>query len=486
MPPLTPLATLRERLVRLGYHAPVHASFLAAERGTPEERLAQAMEATDDGRPLATALRLFMLGVPVVRSEAAACIGAELVAALVERGLLRAEGESMRAAFAVVFVGEAAAAQDFVAWREADEQEDFVAPIAGATRILSLFAVPTPGGRGRLLEIGTGQGFPVAVAAAQARVAVATDISPRALLCAGMTAELNGRANIERREGSLFEPLRPDGETFDTIISNPPFVITPTGVTSALSSGGGDAEFTERVVRGVPRFLAEGGFATILGNWGHGPEWAAPVRAWVEGTGCDALAFQIRQETPRSYAQAWRREMRILRPFREPPSADSWRAMFEERGIAGISFGMVVLRRRAGANWFVAQQRTTAGVQAGAGAQLRRLFDSRTRLEQAATPMDLLTVPAKLCPSVELAGRPSPRGRAEWSLTDGTLRQTEGWPEPIAVDAGALAVLFGCDGRRPLRAVIAGVAEAWRTSPQGLERMLAKVMPRWFELGYLY
>ncbi|MBX3390266.1 MAG: methyltransferase domain-containing protein [Phycisphaeraceae bacterium] len=479
-----PLAALRERLVRLEFHVRGRVGFLNSERGTPEQRLENLLEATDDGAPISTALRLFTLGVPVSTAQAAASVGPELVPALVEAGLLRREGDRVRSTAAISFVGEIAAAEDFTPHRPEDDVDDFVAPIALGSRILSLFSVPKPGGGGRLLEIGTGQGYPITAASPAFRSAIGTDISPRAIECARITAQLNGRGNIEFRQGNLFEPLDPKSDVFDSIMVNPPYVIVPTDDTGAVA--GGDATLTEQIVRGIPPFLAEGGFATVLGNWGHAGEadWAHPVRDWVQGSGCDAMVIRFRTESPHAYVQTWRRELRTLRPFREPAPVASWLEMFRSMGVGAITLGLIVLGRRAGRNWFHELTRNTAGIQPGAGAQLRRVFAARTRLFNTASPADLLAQPAQLAPC-ELSGRPMPRGPGEWGVFNGTLRQTEGWPEPVAVDPLALAILMGTTSRKPLHAVTAAAAEAKGMSPSYAQEMIRNHVSRWFELGYL-
>jgi hypothetical protein len=479
-----PLAALRERLVRLEFHVRGHVGFLNSERGTPEQRLTNLLEATDGGEPISTALRLFTIGVPVSTAEAAASVGPELVPALIETGLLRSEGDRVRSTAAISFAGEIAAAEDFTPHRPEDDVEDFVAPIALGSRILSLFTVPKPGGGGRLLEIGTGQGYPITAASPAFRSAIGTDISPRAIECARITAQLNGRGNIEFRQGNLFEPLDAKSEVFDSIIVNPPYVIVPTDGTGAVA--GGDATLTERIVRGMPHFLAEGGFATVLGNWGHADEgdWAAPVRNWVEGSGCDAMVIRFRTESPLAYVQTWRRELRTLRPFREPAQVASWLAMFRSMGVGAITLGLIVLGRRAGKNWFHELTRNTAGIQPGAGAQLRRVFAARTRLSEAVSPAELLARPAQLAPC-ELSGRPMPKGPGEWGVFNGTLRQTEGWPEPVAVDPLSLAVLMGATSQDPRRAVTAAGAGAKGMSQNHAQGMILNHVTRWFELGYL-
>jgi hypothetical protein len=488
----TTLPQLRDRLVAIGYHLPVHAAHLAAERGTPGERLERALEHTADATPLATTLRLFTIGVPVNASAAREAIGSDLTASLVECRLLAgADADGLRSNFAVAFSGEAAVVQDFIASEPAQEQDDFVTPVAGATRILSTLTVPVPGGRA--LEIGTGQGLPIVFASQWAKAAVGTDISERSLRCAAFTAALNNRGNVELRRGSLLDPVKP-GEMFDSVLCNPPFVLSPTGATEALvgaSAAGSGASFTERVVRGAPAVMADKGFAVILGNWGHASEddWSEPVRAWVAGSGCDAMALQIRRDTPHSYASNWRREMRLLQPFREPAPLDAWLDVFAGMNASVLTFGAIVLRRRAGAgaasHWFHAEPRSTAGMQPGAGEQIRRWFDGRTRLAEAGSPAKLLDSSPRFTDAAELSGRPAVQGSGSAGLTAGTLMQRQGWPEAMRVDPVPLAVLCGCDGRKTLRQAIATAAAPHKMNAQGLERMLTPSIARWFEMGYL-
>jgi Methylase of polypeptide chain release factors len=75
------------------------------------------------------------------------------------------------------------------------------------------------------LDMGTGSGVQALLASRHAGRVVATDINPRALNLTAFNALLNGVGNIECRQGSFYEAV--DGETFDFISTNPPFVISP-------------------------------------------------------------------------------------------------------------------------------------------------------------------------------------------------------------------------------------------------------------------
>ena len=100
---------------------------------------------------------------------------------------------------------------------------------------------------GALLDLCTGSGciaISVALARPDARV-VATELSPAALAVARENATALG-AKVEFLEGDLDGPI-PEGERFDVIVSNPPYV--PTGEIAGLS----------REVRKEPRMALDGG-----------------------------------------------------------------------------------------------------------------------------------------------------------------------------------------------------------------------------------
>jgi len=88
---------------------------------------------------------------------------------------------------------------------------------------LALERIPETGSM-RILELGTGSGA-IALAIAGHRPCceiLATDSSEAALAVAALNMEQQGFENIKLRQGNWFENL--EGEVFDLIISNPPYV----------------------------------------------------------------------------------------------------------------------------------------------------------------------------------------------------------------------------------------------------------------------
>lgn len=216
----------------------------------------------------------------------------------------------------------------------------------------------------RALDLGTGCGIQAFHLLGHARHVVATDISDRALAFTRFNLLLNAdtlkidperpEARIELRKGSLLEPV--EGERFDLVVSNPPFVITPRAVGERAEDqftyrdGGlpGD-QLVAGLVAGIGDVLAEGGTAQMLGNWEvpAGAAWHERVRAWVP-EGIDAWVLEREEVGPGQYAETWLADASQQRePGAYEDSYAAYLADFAARGTAAIGFGAIWLRRTA-------------------------------------------------------------------------------------------------------------------------------------------
>lgn len=117
-----------------------------------------------------------------------------------------------------------------------------------------------------VLELGTGSGA-VAIAAAQggARSVTVVDVSRRALVTATLNAQLNG-VRVIARLGDLFAPVA--GQCFDLIVSNPPYVPSPSipsrGASRAWAGGADGRIVLERICARVTDHLCPGGAVLLL------------------------------------------------------------------------------------------------------------------------------------------------------------------------------------------------------------------------------
>ncbi|MGH9842235.1 MAG: methyltransferase [Blastocatellia bacterium] len=120
----------------------------------------------------------------------------------------------------------------------------------------------------KALEIGLGSGVLSigAVKAGAARV-TALEINPRAKNTAGFNIVLNGledRIAIIDGSDDIFQPVK--GQTFDYIISNPPFEPTPPDVDYFYHSAAGlyGLDFIEKIFQAVDDYLTADGHLQIV------------------------------------------------------------------------------------------------------------------------------------------------------------------------------------------------------------------------------
>jgi len=171
------------------------------------------------------------------------------------------------------------------------------------------------------------------------------------LAFARFTWELNqGRdPRLDLRQGSLLEPVA--GDSFDLVVSNPPFVITPRRAdvpAYEYRDGGlvGDA-LVESVVTTVGSVVAPGGVVQMLGNWEHrrDQDWRERLTGWLNRSGLEGWVVQREVQDAAEYAETWIRDGGT----RPGPDYDglyrAWLEDFETRGVEAVGFGLITLRR---------------------------------------------------------------------------------------------------------------------------------------------
>ncbi|WOF23054.1 methyltransferase [Microbacterium betulae] len=366
--------------------------------------------------------------------------------------------------------------------------EDHVLGVGGASLTLAGLQLPTPAAA--VLDLGTGCGVQALRARRYGESVVATDVSRRALRFAELNAALNGVEAIETREGSLFEPVR--GETFDRIVSNPPFVITPRakGVPAyEYRDGGlvGDA-LVQQVVTGVGGHLKPGGVAQFLGNWEtkNGLAGLDRVRAWVEASDAplDAWIVEREQLDPVAYAEMWIRDGGT-----SPGSAahdallDAWLDDFADRGVTAIGFGYVLLRRAEGAPTLARYESVSQPIpsEGGLGAHLAAALAAHDRvagLDEAG----LLAAHLKAAPDVTEARHHLP-GAADPSVIE--LRQGGGFGRSAPADPALAALVGACDGELSIGQIVGAIAQLMEVDERTLRSGLLPAVRELLVDGFL-
>ncbi len=321
-----------------------------AQRALMRNQSTPARRRTLDGSPLSTLTRLFSLQVPVSRAEADRALPG-LVDAMSVAGMLEGSVGEVNARVDIRPYGD----EDHDWWIVCDltpgldgtgrsVDAEHVLGISEASSSLAQLTIRED--IGSALDLGTGCGVQALHLASHARRVVATDVNPRALHMARLTAALNA-VDIEVRDGSLFAPVH--GETFDLIATNPPFVVSPATGTRLIyrDSGLPGDEIVRRVVTQAPEHLNDGGWCQVLANWIHraGEPWQDRIAGWLEPNGVDAWVLQREVADLPTYVEMWLADAGLQNAPDYVERYDTWLSWFDDQGIEAIGFGWLSLHK---------------------------------------------------------------------------------------------------------------------------------------------
>jgi SAM-dependent methyltransferase len=440
-------------------------------------KLAPLLRRTAGRTPLETLVRLFILGVRVGTDQAPAALGPD-VEWWVEGGLLRREADEVEATVQLRCYQGLIVAFDFHRRGGAPLAPDYVMGISASSLTLAGLTIRQPSRS--TLDLGAGNGFQAFLAAQHSERVVATDRNPRAVAMAAFNVDLNELGAVKCREGDLFEPVA--GETFDLIVSNPPFIVSPDNVFYFLHSGMSGDEVCRTIAGHAPRHLNDGGYCQFLANWTSvaGEDWRDRLAGWFDGTGCDGLVLRRGSTGPDEYAATWI-ETEADADFDR--SFDAWMDYYDGLGVESIDSGLVTMRRRSGANWFRAED-SPETMTFPAGADLVARFTAEDFL--AAHPSDeaLLATRFRLGPDVRLEQQLAP-AEGGWAMVGSQVRRTQGLHWSGGVDLDGAILLGSCDGTLPMASLLAGLAESLGSDAEELRSSWPATVRRLVACGFL-
>nr|WP_294691778.1 methyltransferase [uncultured Friedmanniella sp.] len=428
--------------------------------------------------PLAVLTMLWLLQRPVPAPALEAALPG-LVEPLTAAGVLTRDGEQLRAE---VDVRPYASDDGASGWVVSDLspnldtevrpiRPDFVLGVSSASTTLAQLTLRRP--VGRALDLGTGCGVQSLHLARHADAVTATDLNPRALQLAGLTARLNG-LEVDLRLGSLYQPVV--GESFDLITTNPPYVMSPPRSDAerlAYREGSWTSDgLVEQVVREGVGHLAPDGTLQVLANWAHvrGQDWTDRVHGWIAGSGCDAHVVQREVLDVHEYAELWLADAGLAGSPDYLHRYAEWLDYFEALGIEAVGMGWLLLHR-AGRDvphvriedWpYAVEQPLAPALEAGlAAVSLERSLDDAALLARRwVLSEDVLE---------ETTGVP---GAADPQHI--VLRQQRGFRRATETGTALAGVLGACDGELGLGQIVASVAALLEVDPTALT---AEVVP---------
>jgi methylase of polypeptide subunit release factors len=451
-------ASIRAVLDAAGYGSGRIDELIGADLTPLGQRAVPVVVQRTRGRsPLDTLVRLFQAGVAVPRRDADAATRGQ-TEQWQAWGLLTLDGGEARATVQLGCHGDLVLATDWgPATPSVATPPDYVMGFSPSTLTLARLTVREPARA--TLDLGTGSGLQALLAARHSERVVATDLNPRAVRMATFNAALNGReATIECRHGDLLAPLH-SGEVFDSIVSNPPFVVGP-GSPHLFMSGGREADgVCAAIARDAPRHLAAGGWCQFLANWAvqRDQDWRERLQPWFEGNGCDVWVIRRERQPVDEYAALWI-ETDTDDPADYAAHFDGWMRWYAQRGIESIDYGLVTMRRRTdgSATGRIRCDDVRGGWDSADGAEIAAAFTRHDWLD--ATGDDaLLGARLRAAEGVRLR-RELLVVRGEWVPVAAQLRIEGGIDDAGGIDPHGELVVAGCDGATPLHVLIDGLA----------------------------
>ncbi|OII61685.1 methyltransferase [Streptomyces sp. CC77] len=469
-------------LDRLG--APAYAA-LARSETVP------ALRATRGTGPLDSLVRLFLLQRSVPLEQAKAAL--PLDEALADGWLVRdgdGAAETVRATVDVRPYGGPQGQDWYIvsdlgcavggAGGAGGRGEGVVLGVGGASTTLAGLTVRTP--VASALDVGTGSGIQALHAAQHATRVTATDLNPRALVFTRLTLALSDAPEAELHTGSLYEPV--GARTYDLIVSNPPFVISPGARLTYRDGGMSGDDLCRTLVQQAGERLNEGGYAQFLANWEHveGEDWKERVRSWVP-RGCDAWIIQREFQDVTQYAELWLRDAGDHRALPEEYAAryEEWLDAFEARRTRAIGFGWITLRKAAAERPSIVVEEWPHPVEQPLGDTVVAHFarqDYLRRRDDAALLADRFV----LAPEVvqEQVGRPGAEDPEHV-----ILRQNRGMRRATRVDTVGAGFAGVCDGSLTAGRILDAIAQLMGEDPVVLRDRTPQAIRLLVEEGFL-
>lgn len=433
--------------------------------------------------PLASLIRLFVLGQRLAADDLVRALGSPAAEALVGAGLTEALGDDVRPIVRVT------------PWRgllfahDPDPVGDLWADhVSGPTPAAdTLMRLVSPNG-GTALDLGTGAGLFALVLAHGQRDVTATDLNLAALRLVELNCGLNDIRNVRPAAGDLFQPV--GDAVFDLIVSNPPFVISPESELLFRHSPFGRDEISRQVIRSATDHLREGGVAYVLVNWVQeaGGSWFDSVKEWLVGTGCDALVMLHGVDDPLAYAVRWTAREQLLRADRHGATLDRWLRHFQGERIEAIGSGAIVLRRRAGRNWIHCLE-LRGDATGDAGPQVQAIMDGRDFLSgigsaSEASDDDLLRSVFRMREPHRLTQTLAAQG-GEYVAEPAILTLEVGLDLGVLVPNDMVQVVLRLDGSQTAADIVGEVGAATGTDLDSLSTRVASYLRELLGTGML-
>ena len=437
---------------------------------------------TRAGRPLDILLRLFVAGAPVLEAAARDALAPLPLETWVRAGLVGLRDGMALGRVRLLPCRGLVLACDYADSTEPGGSLQQVMGLTASSLTLADFRVPRP--CRTALDVGSGSGIQAFLAAAHSQQVWGVDCTRRSIEFARFNAGFNGIANCEFIEGNAFEPVR--GRTFDLVMSNPPFAVTPSVRYIYRDSGVELDGFCRNLVREAPEFLNEGGMFQICCDWVHltGADWKERLAAWFEGSGCDVWVLRFETQGAADYARTWVRDTEHETEEASARLYEEWVAYYAAKGVEAISTGLIAMRRAGGRTNWVRIEEMPDGAGGPVGESVATGFELRDYLDTVRADEAFLGEKLRVSPLVRLEDICEPSG-GTWRVASATIRLVRGLTYSSPVDLRLAGLVARCDGQRPVRDLLVELAATTNSDLEKITPNCLSLLRQLVERGFL-
>jgi len=481
---LTPLAAspreLRDFFREAGF---THEQFKCNPtlRDLPSRRfgnLPVLVEQTSQPTPLNVLLRSFFLGLPLESKAFNGLVPPQLISQMLDCGMLVREGDQLAATVMLTPCEDYLFAADVARTLESPDANDMVLWPNPSTRLLQMFSIRRPSQA--TLDLGAGCGILAILASAHSQRVVATDLNPRAVSFVEFNAWLNAVPNVECLTGDTFEPVK--GRTFDLIMCNPPFFVTPySGQIYCENSMELDG-YCRRLVREAPGYLNENGYLQMTCEWVQmrGQAWQERLAEWFDEIGCDAWVLRSYVRDAAAYAAERIGRMMPWSPQTADDRFAEWMAYYTSRGVQEVHGGILAMRKRTGSNWLRIEEVASLDLTEPFGESILELFANQDALETHRSIEQMLAWKPRLAPDSRIEQHLQLVG-GDWVPSSMQLRRPGGLPASLAVQPQVADFLKRCDGSLPLSELAKDLAATVKVDPAQVQEQCCSVVRKLVE-----
>ena len=341
--------------------------------------------------------RLFFAGAAVPLTDVRAAIPAPVLDAFGSLGLLRFADDQNRYLWCTVVLyplGGLHFISDRMVFPDGSPMSDreFVYFALTPNTLRYLNTLPEHASES-FLDVGSGCGAAALLQSRYAAHCVASDISPKSSVYAEFNRRLNGIANVEVVQGSIYEAV--GDRQFSLIGCHPPYDLSTT-VKWTFADGGDDGEMVIRAtVQGLSKHLAPGG--EFIAQFRAADCANAPLeqrlRSWLGDRQSEFDVVVVVRETSTVNEHLFEA---VLKADAGLDVYHSCMKRFSERAVQQLVYGSVLIRRKQFGS-APATVRKSVGRRCGY-AELRWALDA----EQARGPIDLESAVLRVSPDVEI------------------------------------------------------------------------------------